>query len=290
VPLPVLGYVSLVLVWWTVRGSNPQPSPCRGVALPVLRHRPMGGGCGDRTRRVRSMGPPDLQIAAASGVTDRTRTGFLRGHVPACRPLQLRSQSTRRDSNPRRPPCEGGGLPLTRRMVGRRGVRARRAAVSARCRHRLAHALRKRWVYRPGWARTSNRPRVGQVRCRMRHVSLAVPGVLEPPRAGFRPALRRQRVRTVGSRPRTGRPGALPSRAHLQGEGFPGLRSGRDGTGRRRGSNPLPLGYGPSVLAFRTSPAGLGGGIGLGPPKVASPGPGVRRRAGHPRLVRFPCS
>ena len=33
VPLPGLGYVSVG--WWTVRGSNPRPSPCRGAALPV---------------------------------------------------------------------------------------------------------------------------------------------------------------------------------------------------------------------------------------------------------------
>ena len=46
-------------------------------------------------------------------MTGRTRTGFLRGHIPACRPLQPRSQSTREDSNLRHPPCGGGGLPLT---------------------------------------------------------------------------------------------------------------------------------------------------------------------------------
>jgi hypothetical protein len=47
------------------------------------------------------------------GVTDRTRTGFLRDHDPACRPLQLRPQSTREESNLRRPVCKTGGLPLT---------------------------------------------------------------------------------------------------------------------------------------------------------------------------------
>src|SRR5262245_35014698 len=64
------------------------------------------------------------------GVTDRTRTGFLRGHNPACRPLPLRSQSTREESNPRLPPREGGGLPLTYSSlpVGRRGVEPRRPA------------------------------------------------------------------------------------------------------------------------------------------------------------------
>ena len=46
-------------------------------------------------------------------MTGRTRTGFLRDHNPACRPLQLRPQSTREESNLRHPPCEGGGLPLT---------------------------------------------------------------------------------------------------------------------------------------------------------------------------------
>jgi hypothetical protein len=82
-------------------------------------------------------------------VTDRTRTGFLRDHDPACRPLQLRPQSTRRDSNPRHPVCKTGGLTADLLVgvvaslprVGRRGVEPRHPAVSARCRHRLAHAL-----------------------------------------------------------------------------------------------------------------------------------------------------
>ena len=54
------------------------------------------------------------------GVTGRTRTGFLRAHIPACRPLQLRPPSTREESNLRPPPCGGGGLPLTySSLVGR---------------------------------------------------------------------------------------------------------------------------------------------------------------------------
>ena len=87
---------------------------------------------------------PDLP--QCDGVTDRTRTGFLRGHIPACRPLQLRPQSTRRDSNLRHPLCERGGLPLTySSVVGRRGVEPRSPAISARCRHRLAHAPERWW-------------------------------------------------------------------------------------------------------------------------------------------------
>ena len=54
---------------------------------------------------------PDLP--QCDGVTGRTRTGFLRGHIPACRPLQPRPQSTREESNLRHPLCERGGLPLT---------------------------------------------------------------------------------------------------------------------------------------------------------------------------------
>ncbi len=103
--------------------------------------------------------------------------------------------------------------------VGRRGVEPRHPAVSARCRHRLAHA--------PG----------GCV--------AVVSGVLEPPPAGFQPAAPPSELRDRGSRARS------------------------DGRwGRRRGSNPLPLAYEASVLAFRTSPArwcggahGVAGGI-----------------------------
>jgi hypothetical protein len=96
VPLPVLGYVSVVDragvepatfsvqgscasccasgPWWRVRGSNP---PGEGYGPSLISRSP-----------------------AVGGVTGRTRTGFLRGHDPACRPLQLRPQSTRRESNP----------------------------------------------------------------------------------------------------------------------------------------------------------------------------------------------
>ena len=145
-----------------------------------------------------------LITRSLAGVTGRTRTGFLRGHDPASRPLQPRPPSTRRDSNPRLPPCEGGGLPadLLVVCVGRRGVEPRRPAVSARCLPHLAHALVRTWS-----RECSNLP---------------LPGFDRP--------LHRQSFETARS--------AL------------GRRSGR-----RRGSNPLPLGYGPSVLSFRTSPA-----------------------------------
>src|SRR5579862_6341328 len=42
--------------WWTVRESNPRPSPCRGAALPVAPPALGGRGGGDRTRRARGMG------------------------------------------------------------------------------------------------------------------------------------------------------------------------------------------------------------------------------------------
>ena len=60
---------------------------------------------------------PDLPLC--DGVTGRTRTGFLRAHNPACRPLQLRPPSTREESN-LRPACVSrqARLPLepTRRV------------------------------------------------------------------------------------------------------------------------------------------------------------------------------
>jgi hypothetical protein len=49
VPLPVLGYVSVV----DRAGSNPRPSPCRGAALPVA---PSAHAC---VWRVRGSNPPD---------------------------------------------------------------------------------------------------------------------------------------------------------------------------------------------------------------------------------------
>ena len=45
VPLPV----GLRQHWWTERESNPQPSPCKGVTLPIAPPA-RGGGGGDRTR------------------------------------------------------------------------------------------------------------------------------------------------------------------------------------------------------------------------------------------------
>jgi hypothetical protein len=67
-------------------------------------------------------------LPQCDGVADRTRTGFLRGHNPACRPLQPRPPSTREESNPRHPPREGGGLPLTySSSVGRAGRLENRA-------------------------------------------------------------------------------------------------------------------------------------------------------------------
>ena len=98
--------------WWTVRESNPQPSPCRGAALP-------GCATGPWSRERESnppsggYGPPPIPDPPQrrGGRPDSNR--LLRDHGPACRPLQPRPQSTGRDLNPRHPPCEGGGLPLT---------------------------------------------------------------------------------------------------------------------------------------------------------------------------------
>ena len=66
------------------------------------------------------------------GVTGRTRTGFLRVHNPACRPLQLRSPSTREESNLRPPACHAGALPLAPRVAecGPRSARISSCRVS----------------------------------------------------------------------------------------------------------------------------------------------------------------
>jgi hypothetical protein len=104
-----LGYVSVV----DRAGVEPATFSLQGSCATSFAPPARGRGSGNRTRRAGGMGPRRSQMPRSDGVTGRTRTGFLRGHVPACRPLQLRPQSTRRDSNPRRPPCEGGGLPLT---------------------------------------------------------------------------------------------------------------------------------------------------------------------------------
>jgi hypothetical protein len=269
VPLPVLGYVSVVDragvepatfsvqgscasccasgPWWRVRGSNP---PGEGYGPSLISRSP-----------------------AVGGVTGRTRTGFLRGHDPACRPLQLRPQSTRRESNPRRPPCEGGGLPLTySSLVGR-------ASWSRTTSCRGISAVPSPSGSRPWFADVDAgglESPAACVSCRCATVCatrrLVVPGVLEPPPAGFRPAAPPSELQDracLARGPADRR--FCPCGHHWKGEVPPGLRIGR-GLGRRRGSNPLLLGYGPSVLAFRTSPArtrrwstapagGVGGGV-----------------------------
>ena len=131
------------------------------------------------------------------GVTDRTRTGFLRDHDPACRPLQLRPQSTREESNLRRPVCKTGGLPLTYSLlVEHPRVERGDPASSARRRNRLARA------------------------------PCVVPEALESPPAGFQPAAPPSELRDHGGRirPRT----KDDRRCSGRSEGIPGLRSGRN--------------------------------------------------------------
>ena len=185
-----------------MRESNPPPSPCRGAALPGCATGPLVAGAGiePACKAYETSLIPDLP--QCDGVTGRTRTGFLRGHVPACRPLQLRPQSTREESNLRHPPCEGGGLPLTYSSLSSWwGVvesnhvvpRYQRGAVTVwltpPCRRGrlVSPPLRSDSLAGPR-TRTSNRLRVGQVRSRLRHASLVVPGALESPPAGFRAA------------------------------------------------------------------------------------------------------
>ena len=118
VPLPV----GLRQHWWTEPDSNgvaseSQVRPGTGNLLLaresrfLLRHRPVVAGAGIEPAR-RAYDPADRQIPRSNGdgVTGRTRTGFFRGHVPACRPLLLRPQSTREESNLRHPLCKSGGL------------------------------------------------------------------------------------------------------------------------------------------------------------------------------------
>jgi hypothetical protein len=49
----------------------------------------------------------------AHRVTDRIRTGDLRGHVPALSPTELQPQCPHQDSNLGPSPCEGDALPLS---------------------------------------------------------------------------------------------------------------------------------------------------------------------------------
>lgn len=89
--------------WWTVRDSNPQPSPCRGVALPIAlpAH---GGGPGNRTRLARLMRPGRSQIARS----DR---------------CSLLDWGDRRDSNPLGPgPHPGASTALASVTVDEGGV------------------------------------------------------------------------------------------------------------------------------------------------------------------------
>lgn len=149
-------------------------------------------------------------------MTGRTRTGFFRGHVPACRPLLLRPQSTREESNLRHPLCERGGL-ATDLLV-------------ANC---TSGIVQSNHVV-PRYQR-------GAVSVWLIPLELVVPAVLEPAPAGLQPAAPPSELQDVCTRPGTPRPEDTP---------LSGIR------GRRRGSNPLFLGYDASVLTLRTSPAG----------------------------------
>jgi hypothetical protein len=130
------------------------------------------------------------------GVTGRTRTGFLRGHIPACRPLQLRPQSTREESNLRHPLCERGGLPLTYSSLSGRASWSR--PTSSRVISAVPSPSGSRPLCRRGRSRTSSRLRVVQVRRRCatrRRRSQERSNLLLP---GFDRPLHRQSFRTVG--------------------------------------------------------------------------------------------
>lgn len=137
---------------------------------------------------------PDLP--QCDGVTDRTRTGFLRGHIPACRPLQPRPQSTREESNLRHPLCERGGLPLTYSSLVGRASWSR--TTSSRVISAVPSPSGSRPSCRRGRSRTSSRLRVVQVRYRLRHASMVWSqersNLLLP---GFNRPLHHQSFRTV---------------------------------------------------------------------------------------------
>jgi hypothetical protein len=157
---------------WTARESNPQPSPCRGAALPVAPPAQWshGRGSGTRTRQARRMRPHRSLISRRNVLCwgDRPDSNRL---PPGSRPgvsststsvTSFRPQSRRGRIRTFGILCVGEAVcPLTYSSfagpgaagVGRRGVEPRHPAVSARCRHRLAHALRARG---PGSARTSS--------------------------------------------------------------------------------------------------------------------------------------
>ncbi len=146
VPLPI-GLRQRVLSRGGPRGIRTRNLLLAGELRFQLRHRPRavhwsrGRESNPRAGRMR---PRCTQCPRR--VTGRTRTDFLRGHVPASRPLQT---SATVDEEGFEPPASctsdrrsTADLLVARacRCVGRRGVEPRRPAVSARCLPLLAHA------------------------------------------------------------------------------------------------------------------------------------------------------
>ena len=138
VPLP-LGYVSACVSCGGPRGSRTRNLLLAGELRFRLRHRPRRGGAragiepACRAYETPLIPDPPLRWGDRPD-SNRLPPGPRSRRLDHFRP---RPQSTRRDSNPRLPLCERGGLPLTYssscRCVGRRGVEPRRPAVSARC-------------------------------------------------------------------------------------------------------------------------------------------------------------
>src|SRR5207248_175963 len=98
-----------------------------------------------------------------------------------------------------------------------------------------------------GRARTSNRLPVVQERYRLRHASVVVPGALESPPAGFRPAAPPSELQDHGLAREPSERRSTPLRAFTWKVKEPSFFASSK-QGRRRESNPLRLGYGPSVL------------------------------------------
>jgi hypothetical protein len=71
----------------------------------------------------RAQGSPRVSPGRRSGVIDRTRTGFSRGHSPGLRLLQLRSQSSWRGVEPRDLPQRSGCSTVELQDVDHRGNR-----------------------------------------------------------------------------------------------------------------------------------------------------------------------
>ncbi len=183
-------------MWVDRVGLEPTPFSVQGSCASSCATGPVVAGAGiePACKAYETSLIPDLP--QCDGVTGRTRTGFLRGHIPACRPLQLRPQSTREDSNLRHPLCERGGLPLTYSSLPGRASWSR--TTSSRDISAVPSPSGSRPLCRRGRSRTSSRLPVVQCAtacATRRRWSQERSNLLLP---GFNRPLHRQSFRTMG--------------------------------------------------------------------------------------------